>query len=175
MINTKRHTISLLVSHGFNALSRISGLFSGRGFSIDSISFGDAENPGMARVTITTQGDQRIIEQITRQLEKLVDVVSVQDLTFESFVERELSLIKVACTPENRAEIIQVANVFRAKIVDICPESLTIEVTGNRNKVDACISMFRPFGLLQVARTGSVALRREYQGTLIITEEQGED
>jgi acetolactate synthase-1/3 small subunit len=161
---TSHHTIGLIVSHGFNALSRIVGLFSGRGFTIDTITFGDAEVPGMARVTITTHGDQRIIEQITRQLEKLVDVVSVVDLTHVPFVSRDLALIKVVSTPQTRAEIIQVANVFRAKIVDISPNSLTIEVTGGKEKVDAAIGMFRPFGLREVARTGTVALVREYQG-----------
>jgi acetolactate synthase I/III small subunit len=164
MNETSHHTIGLIVSHGFNALSRIVGLFSGRGFTIDTITFGDAEVPGMARVTITTHGDQRIIEQITRQLEKLVDVVSVVDLTHVPFVSRDLALIKVVSTPQTRAEIIQVANVFRAKIVDISPNSLTIEVTGGKEKVDAAIGMFRPFGLREVARTGTVALVREYQG-----------
>ncbi|MEN9839341.1 MAG: acetolactate synthase small subunit [Bacteroidota bacterium] len=165
MSDITHHTISLIVSHGFNALSRIVGLFSGRGFVIDTITFGDAEVPGMARVTITTHGDKRIIEQITHQLEKLVDVVSVTDLTFGPFVARELALIKVEVTMENRSEIMQVANVFRAKIIDISPKSLTIELTGGKDKVDAAISMFRPFGLREVARTGSVALSREYQGT----------
>lgn len=164
MSEISHHTISLIVSHGFNALSRIVGLFSGRGFTIDTITFGDAEVPGMARVTITTHGDQRIIEQIIRQLEKLVDVVTVNDLTFAPFVARELALIKVECTTDNRAEITQVANVFRAKIVDISPRSLTIEITGGKDKVDAAIGMFRPFGLREVARTGTVALSREYQG-----------
>ena len=164
LFRSSHHTIGLIVSHGFNALSRIVGLFSGRGFTIDTITFGDAEVPGMARVTITTHGDQRIIEQITRQLEKLVDVVSVVDLTHVPFVSRDLALIKVVSTPQTRAEIIQVANVFRAKIVDISPNSLTIEVTGGKEKVDAAIGMFRPFGLREVARTGTVALVREYQG-----------
>jgi acetolactate synthase-1/3 small subunit len=164
MSEISHHTIGLIVSHGFNALSRIVGLFSGRGFTIDTITFGDAEVPGMARVTITTHGDQRIIEQITRQLEKLVDVVSVVDLTHTPFVSRDLALVKVESSPQTRAEIIQVANVFRAKIVDISPKSLTIEVTGGKDKVDAAIGMFRPFGLREVARTGIVALIREYQG-----------
>lgn len=158
------HLINLKVSNSFNALSRIAGLFSGRGFNIDSISIGESEQPHMARGTITTHGDDRIVEQITRQLEKLVDVEEVDELTNIPHVARELALIKVAAPMTTRAEILQVANIFRAKIIDISPKSVTIEITGNKNKVDAAIGMFRPFGLLEVARTGMVALRREYQG-----------
>lgn len=159
-----KHTISVSVQHNFNALSRIVGMFSGRGFNIDSISFGEGEEPGLARVTITTKGDEQIIEQITKQLNKLVDVIKVVDLTYEPFVERELALIKVSSTLSTRSEIIEVVNVFRAKIIDISPKSLTIEVTGKKDKLDAAIGMFRPFGIRDVARTGSVALRREFQG-----------
>jgi acetolactate synthase I/III small subunit len=158
-----RHTISLKAAYGFNALSRISGLFSGRGFSIDSISFGDAEEPETSRVTITTSGDERIIAQITRQLEKLVDVIEVRDLTYEAHVERELALVKVNCDMGNRSEIMQIANVFRAKVIDISPASMTLEITGSRDKVDASITMLEPYGLIQVARTGTVAMAREYQ------------
>jgi acetolactate synthase I/III small subunit len=159
----KRHTISLKAVYGFNALSRISGLFSGRGFSIDSISFGDAEEPETSRVTITTSGDERIIEQITFQLEKLVDVVEVKDLTYVPHMERELALVKVSSNMGNRSEIMQIANVFRAKVIDISPESMTLEITGSRDKVDASITMLEPYGLREVARTGTVALPREYQ------------
>ena len=159
----KKHTISMKVSHNFNALARIAGLFTGRGFNIDSISIGEAEEEKMASCTITTHGDERIIDQIILQLDKLVDVVSVEDLTFMPHVERELALIKVVSTKEKQSEIIQVANVFRAKVIDISPESLTIEITGRKDKVDAAIGMFEPFGIRQVARTGTVAMNREYQ------------
>ncbi len=159
-----KHTILVHFQNNFNALSRIIGLFSGRGFSIDSVSFGEAREPGMAIMTITTRGDERIIEQINNQLNKIVDVVKVSDLTYEPFVERELALVKVSSTPESRSEIIEVVNVFRAKIIDISPQSLTIEVTGKKDKLDAAIGMFQPFGLLEVARTGSVALKREFKG-----------
>jgi acetolactate synthase-1/3 small subunit len=158
------HLITMKVSNSFNALSRIAGLFSGRGFNIDSISIGDSEEPQFARGTITTHGDARIVEQIIRQLDKLVDVEEVNDLTHSPHVSRELALIKVSAPAETRAEIMQVANIFRAKIIDISPGSLTIEITGNKNKVDAAIGMFRPFGLLEVARTGMIAMRREYFG-----------
>ncbi len=159
-----KHTISVYFQNNFNALSRIIGLFSGRGFNIDSVSFGEAKEPGMARMTITTEGDEQIIGQINTQLGKIVDVVKVTDLTYEPFVERELALVKVTSTPETRSDIIEVVNVFRAKIIDISPKSLTIEATGKQDKVNAAIGMLRPFGLLEVARTGSVALEREFKG-----------
>ena len=113
------HTISVYFQNNFNALSRIIGLFSGRGFNIDSVSFGEAKEPGMARMTITTEGDEQIIGQINTQLGKIVDVVKVTDLTYEPFVERELALVKITSTPETRSDIIEVVNVFRAKIIDI--------------------------------------------------------
>lgn len=152
-----------MVNHNFNALARIAGLFTGRGFNIDSISIGEAEEDKMASCTITTHGDELIIDQIILQLDKLVDVVQVQDLTFMQHVERELALIKVKSNKEKQTEIIQVANVFRAKVIDISTESLTIEITGRKDKVDAAIGMFEPFGIRQVARTGTVAMKREYQ------------
>jgi len=160
----QKHTISVLVKHSFNALSRIVGLFSGRGFDIDSISFGQGQEPGLARITITTHGDEQIIEQITKQLHKVVDVLKVHDLTYEPYVERELALIKVTSSHSIRSEIMQIVNVFRAKIIDISPESMTIEVTGSEDKVTAALGMLRQFGIIEVARTGTVALRREYQG-----------
>lgn len=162
----QKHTISVLVNHSLNALSRILGMFSGRGFDIDSISFGMGEKPGLARITITTRGDQQIIEQITKQLHKVIDVVKVKDLTFESYIERELAIIKVTTTPATRSEIMQITQVFRAKIIDISQETLSIEVTGNKDKIDAAIEMMRPFGIKEVARTGSVALKREFSGNI---------
>lgn len=162
----RKHTLSVLVSYNLNALCRILGIFSGKGFEIDSISFGSGEESGLARITITTHGDEQIIEQITKQLNKVIDVVKVTDLTFDDFVERELALVKVAATSSNRSEVMQVAQVFRAKVIDISPEKLAIEVTGNGDKVDAFIGMMRPFGISEVARTGSVALKREYSGNV---------
>ncbi|MDX1617596.1 MAG: acetolactate synthase small subunit [Balneolaceae bacterium] len=163
---TKKHTLSVLVSYNLNALSRIIGIFSGKGFEIDSISFGSGEESGLARITITTHGDEQIIEQITKQLNKIIDVVKVTDLTYDYFVERELALVKVAATASSRSEVMQVAQVFRAKVIDISPDKLAIEVTGNRDKVDAFIGMMRPFGISEIARTGSVALKREYNGAV---------
>ncbi|MDZ7261871.1 MAG: acetolactate synthase small subunit [candidate division KSB1 bacterium] len=159
-----KHTISVLFEHSFNAISRIAGLFAGRGYNIDSISLGPGEEPGLARMTLTTHGDEQIIEQITKQLHKLVDVIKVVDLTYEPFVERELALIKVSSSLTTRSEIMQLVNIFRAKIVDVSPKTLTIEITGGEDKVNAAIGMLRQFGIREVARTGTVALKREFQG-----------
>lgn len=161
---SRKHTISVLMSNSFNSLSRIVGLFSGRGFDIDSISFGTGQEPGLARVTITTHGDEQIIEQIAKQLHKIVDVLKVHDLTYEAYVERELALVKVNATKSTRSEIMQLINVFRAKIIDISKDSLTVEVTGSEDKVNAAMGMLRQFGIVEVARTGTVALKREWQG-----------
>lgn len=155
----------MLANHNLNALCRIVGIFSGRGFDIDSISFGTGEQPGLARITLTTHGDEHIVEQITKQLHKVIDVVKVKDLTFESYIERELAIIKVTATPSSRSEIMQITQVFRAKIIDLSPDYLSVEVTGNKDKIDAALEMLRPFGIKEVARTGSVALKREFNGT----------
>ncbi len=159
-----KHTISLLVENKFGVLSRIVGLFSGRGYNIDSISVGPTEDAELSRMTIVSSGDDRIIEQIMKQLNRLVDVIKVIDLTAESFVERELALIKVAASPTTRSEIVQITNIFRAKVVDISTRTLTVEATGNEAKINAIIGMLRPFGLKEIARTGKTALTREYRG-----------
>ncbi len=156
--------ISLLVENRFGVLSRIVGLFSGRGYNIDSISVGQTEDSELSRMTIVSTGDDHVIEQIMKQLNRLIDVIKVVDLTGDSFVERELALIKVAATPSTRAEIVQITNIFRAKVVDISPRTLTVEATGNEAKINAMIGMLRPFGLKEIARTGKTALSREYRG-----------
>jgi acetolactate synthase-1/3 small subunit len=161
-----RHTISVLVNHNLNALARIIGIFSGKGFEINSISFGSGENPKQARVTITTVGDQHVVEQIIKQLHKVIDVVKVKDLTFDPFVERELAIIKVSTDPSSRSEIMQIVQVFHAKVIDISQNRLSIEVTGPKEKIDATIEILRPFGVEAVARTGSVALKQEFNGSL---------
>lgn len=163
---SNKHTLSVLVSYNLNALSRIIGIFSSKGFEIDTISFGSSKESGLARITITTHGDEQIIEQITKQLHKIIDVATVADLTYDSFVERELALVKVTAPNSDRSEIMQIAQVFRAKVIDISPDSLAIEITGNRDKVDAFIGMVRPFGIIELARTGSVALKREFEGSV---------
>jgi acetolactate synthase-1/3 small subunit len=160
----KQHTIGLLVENHFGAFNRIAGLFAAKGYNIDSLTVGPTEEKEVSRMTIVTRGDDQIIEQIVKQLHKLIDTIKVMDLTFEPFVERELVLVKVQSTRATRAEIMQVSEIFRAKVVDISANTLTLEATGSQMKVDAIINMLKPFGIKEVARTGRVALKREFQG-----------
>ncbi len=162
----KKHTISILVENKFGALNRIVGLFSARGYNIDSISVGTSEDDSIARVTVVSKGDDDVIEQIIKQLNKLIDVTKVMDLTYESFVERELVLIKVSANRNSRPELMQISEIFRSKIIDISPRSITIEATGGEQKVEAMIKMLEPFGIKEIARTGRVALKREFEGTV---------
>ena len=159
-----RRTISVLVENKFGVLTRVAGLFSGRGYNIDTLNVAPTADPTASRMTIVTRGDDQIIEQITKQLNKLIDTIKVVDLTFESFVERELVLVKVQSTQSSRSEIMQIAEIFRAKVVDISAKSLTLEATGSQQKVDAIIKMLKPFGIKELARTGRVALKREFHG-----------
>jgi acetolactate synthase-1/3 small subunit len=140
------------------------GLFSARGYNIDSISVGTSEDDSVARVTIVSKGDDDVIEQIIKQLNKLIDVTKVVDLTYDSFVERELVLVKVAANRNSRPELMQISEIFRSKIIDISQRSITIEATGGEQKVDAMIKMLSPFGIKEIARTGRVALKREFEG-----------
>jgi acetolactate synthase I/III small subunit len=160
-----RHTLSVLVSHNLNTFSRIIGIFSGKGFEIDSISLGPEADPSKARITITTRGDEKVIEQICKLLHNVVDVLKVTDLTHKKSMARELALVKVATNTSNRSDIMMVAQAFRAKVVDISSDKLAFEVTGNKDKIDAFIEVLQPFGISEVARTGSVALKREFQNT----------
>ena len=155
-----KHTISVLVENHFGVLARISNLFSARGFNIDSLAVGETEDPSISRMTIVSQGDDRVIEQIMKQLNKLVDVIKVQDLNESESIERELLLVKVVAAASNRSELMQIVNTFRAKVVDVNPKTLTIEVTGNQSKVDAMLELLRPFGMKEVARTGIIAMTR---------------
>ena len=167
MIRTEnQHTLSVVVYHNMNTFSRIIGIFSGQGYEIDSLSFGTEKKAGQAQITITTHGDEQVIEQITKQLHKVVDVIKVTDLTYKKFVDRELALIKVCADSKCRSEVMQVAQVFNAKVIDISPDKLSIEVTGNSDKIDAFIGMVHPFGVAEVARTGTVAVKREYNGSI---------
>jgi acetolactate synthase-1/3 small subunit len=156
----KRHTISVLVENHPGVLARIAGLFSGRGFNIESLSVGETEDPTASRMTVVVRGDDMILEQVTKQLNKLVDVIKVSDFTKEQFIERELVLIKVSADGKSRSEIMQIVDIFRARIVDVAPKGVTIEATGTEDKVKALVSMLRPFGIREMARTGSVALAR---------------
>ncbi|MEX0771002.1 MAG: acetolactate synthase small subunit [Balneolaceae bacterium] len=157
------HTLSVLVSHNLNSFSRIIGIFSGKGFEIDSISLGAEADPGLARITLTTRGDEKIIEQIVKHLHNVVDVLKVTNLTHKKSIARELALIKVSTTSNSRSEIMLVSQAFRAKVVDISSDKLSLEVTGNSDKIDAFIDVLRPYGISAVARTGSVAISREFK------------
>ena len=156
-----KHTISVLVENRPGVLSRISGLFSGRGFNIDSLSVGETQDPTVSRMTIVAQGDDAVLEQITKQLNKLIDVIKVQDFAKKDFVYRDLMLLKVSCSSQNRSEIMQIVDIFRAKIVDVAANSLVIEITGTEKKVAALINLIKPFGIKEIARTGRVAMARK--------------
>jgi acetolactate synthase-1/3 small subunit len=160
----KQHTISMLVENHFGTLNRIAGLFAAKGYNIDSLTVGPTEDEATSRMTIVTHGDDQIIEQIMKQLHKLIDTIKVVDLTFDTFVDRELALIKVQSTATTRMEIMQISEIFRTKVVDVSPKTLTIEATGSQGKVDAIINMLKPFGIKELARTGRVAIKREFQG-----------
>ena len=155
-----RHTISILVENHFGVLSRISGLFSGRGFNIDSLCVAETADAGISRMTIVTRGSEQIIEQITKQLNKLVDVIKVVDHTEGEFVTRELTLIKVNAEEKNRNEILRITDIFRGKVIDVSPQTYTIEVTGTEDKIEGFINMIRPLGIKEIARTGRVAMSR---------------
>lgn len=156
-----KHTISVLVENKFGVLSRVAGLFSGRGFNIESLSVAPTLDPTTSRMTIVTRGDDAIIEQITKQLNKLIDVIKVNEFTGEEeYVVREIALIKVNAEQENRAEILRMTEVFRGKVVDVSPKTYTIEVTGTENKVNAFVEMVRPLGVIEIARSGKVAMAR---------------
>jgi len=155
-----QHTISVLVENHFGVLARVAGLFSARGFNIDSLAVGETQDPEVSRMTVIAKGDDRVVEQIMKQLNKLVDVICVEDLTAQDMIVRELVLIKIGANASNRNDIMHVVNTFRAKIVDVSSETLTIEVTGNEGKIDAMLELLRPFDLKEVVRTGQIAMAR---------------
>jgi len=159
-----QHTISVLVENEFGVLSRVAGLFSGRGFNIDSVTVAPTNEEGMSRMTIVTRGDEQVLEQINKQLNKLIDVIKVIDFTDGSGIERELALIKVTAEDESRAEVLRIVDIFRAKIIDVTPKSYTIEATGNPVKIDAILDLLRPLGLKELVRTGAVAIGRGAKG-----------
>ena len=155
-----KHIISALVENHSGVLARVSGLISGRGFNIDSLAVGETQDPDVSRMTIVTTGDDRVVEQIIKQLGKLIDVIKVVDISEDEIIDRELVLAKVSATPSTRNDIMQIVNTFRGKIVDVNPKSLTIEVTGSESKIDAMLELLLPFGMLEVVRTGLVAISR---------------
>lgn len=155
-----RHTISVLVRNEFGVLSRVVGMFSGRGYNIDSLNVAPTLEPGVSHITLVTSGEEEIIEQITKQLHKLIDVIKVIDHTAGTFVDREIAMLKVLPTPEGRAEVLRISEIFRGKIVDVGPRSLVIELTGGRDKIDAARRLLEPLGLREMVRTGPLAILR---------------
>jgi len=155
-----RQTISVLVENKFGVLTRIAGLFSGRGYNIDTLNVGPTQDPTASRMTIVTRGDDSTLEQIVKQLNKLADVMKVQDFREGEYVDRELALVKVAVDSKTRAEVMQITDIFRSKIVDVQPKSLTIEMTGNESKVEKFLELMKSFGIIDLTRTGKVAMSR---------------
>ncbi len=156
-----RHTISVLVENKFGALTRIAGLFSGRGFNIDTLNVAPTQDASASRMTIVTRGDDATLEQIVKQLNKLVDVIKVQDFRDDEHIDRELALVKVTVDSKTRPEVMQITDIFRAKIVDVQRRTLTVEITGNEAKVEKFIELMQPFGMVDLTRTGRVAMPRK--------------
>ncbi|HIJ73681.1 MAG TPA: acetolactate synthase small subunit [Candidatus Hydrogenedentes bacterium] len=155
-----RHTISVLVENHFGVLARVSGLFSARGFNIDSLCVGETEDPSVSRMTVVVRGDDAVLAQIMKQLDKLVETIEVADLTGEDHVERELIMVKIRAQSKQRSEVIEIAAIFRANVVDVNSDAMIVEVTGSVAKVKAFIDMMRPFGIQELVRTGAIAIGR---------------
>ena len=159
-MQTMRHTISVLMENTFGVLTRVAGMFSGRGYNIDSLNVAPTHDPNVSRMTIVTCGDNATVEQIVRQLNKLVNVLVVTNFRDYEYIDRELVLVKVKVDGKRRSEVMQITDIFRTKIVDVQPKSMTIEVTGNETKVTKFIELMENFGVLELTRTGKVALSR---------------
>ncbi len=157
----KRYILSILVDNQPGVLSRIAGLFSGRGYNIESLCVAETNEQNVSRITMVTTGSELIVEQIKKQLHKLINIMKVLDLTCTKHIERELALIKVQAKPEYRAEILRIVDIFRCKVIDVGHGHYTIEVTGDEEKLSAILNLLQPFGVKEVARTGSIALNRE--------------
>jgi acetolactate synthase-1/3 small subunit len=159
----EKHILSLTVDNEPGVLSRITGLFSGRGFNIESLCVAETTDPHVSRITLVTKGDIGVVEQIKKQLNKLVNVIKVIEFTGMAYVQREMALIKVHAKPENRAEILRMVDIFRCRIVDVGMEFYTVEVTGDEGKIMAFLNLLKPMGVKEIARTGAIALAREKQ------------
>jgi len=152
--------MSILVENQFGVLARVSGLFSARGYNIDSLCVAETENPAVSRMTVVVRGDDKVLQQIEKQLKKLVETIEVTDLTGTSHVERELVMIRVKAAGKKRSEVIEIANIFRAKVVDLSPDFIVVEGTGSAGKIKAFIDMMHPFGIEELVRTGKIAIGR---------------
>ncbi|MEK7805534.1 MAG: acetolactate synthase small subunit [Planctomycetota bacterium] len=155
-----RHVISILVENKAGVLARITCLISGRGFNIDSLAVGETENPALSRITLVVKGDDAIVEQVKKQIGKVIDVIKVIDFTDEAFVERDLMLLKVNCPIGKRGEIIEIVDIFRGKIIDVGLKDLIIEIAGTEDKLEAMTNLLRPYGIKELVQTGSVAIAR---------------
>lgn len=155
-----RHTLSVLVENRFGVLARVAGMFSGRGYNIDTLNVGPTRDPAISRMTIVVRGDDKVLEQVTKQLNKLVDVISIIDFKEGEYIDRELVLLQVKVDAKSRAEVIQICELFRAKIVDVAAKKLTVEITGDESKISKFILLMENFGLVDLTRTGKIALPR---------------
>ena len=155
-----KHTISIWVENKFGVLARVAGLFSGRGFNIDSLAVGVTQDPTVSRMTVVAHGDEAVLAQITKQLNKLIDVIKVEDFSKQESVDRELVLIKIHSTTKTRSEIMQIVDIFRARIVDVGHDDLVVEATGASGKIKAIMDLLHPFGIKEVVRTGKIAIAR---------------
>jgi len=160
-MSEKKHLLSILVDNEPGVLSRITGLFSGRGYNIESLSVAETVDPGISRITMVTKGSPMIIEQIQKQLNKLINVLKVIDLTGTQYVQREMALIKVNARADHRAEILRITDIFRGQVVDVGMEHFTLKIEGDAEKIEAVLNLLKPFGIREIARTGCVALPRE--------------
>ncbi len=156
----KKHTISVLLRNQPGVLSRVTGLFSGRGYNIESLSVAETLEPGVSCLTVVSRGDEQIIEQITKQLHKLIDVIKVTDISDTEYVERELVLVRVNAEAPTRAEVLRIIDIFRGKVVDVSAKSYAVEATGTASKIQAFIDILRPIGIKEIIRTGTIAMPR---------------
>ena len=157
----KRHIISVLVENKFGVLARVSGLFSARGFNIDSLAVGETEDPTVSRMTIVLRGDDKILEQVKKQLNKLIDVISVHDLSRRECIDREIILVKVSVDEKKRAEMLKIIDSVGAKIIDAGPSTISIEEVGNQAKIHALLELLRPYGIKEIVRSGAIAINKE--------------
>jgi acetolactate synthase-1/3 small subunit len=167
-----RHTISVLVENEFGVLARVAGMFSGRGFNIESLTVAETLDPTVSRITLVTRGDDQVLEQVEKQLNKLVNVISVSDFGNSPHVEREMALLKVTADEKTRAEVMNIVDIFRGKVIDVGPHSYIVEVTGGEEKIQAILELLRPLGIKEIVRTGTVAMHR---GTRILTAPEGKE
>lgn len=156
-----KHTLSVLVENKFGVLARITGLFSGRGFNIDSLNVAPTNDPHYSRITVSVHGDESVLDQLVKQLRRLINVLEVKNFTKGQAVLRELVMVKVSATTENRSEILQICDIFRSKIINVTHNSVVIEMTGDEGKVSAFLDLIEPYGVLELARTGNLALERK--------------